>query len=269
MTRTLQKKTKMKLIIGCPIYNRSWIFPYWVHMIERQSFPISDIGFVFIASAEDHETLKHIETWANVGQRMDFVDVVVPENVNHYSHEEGSRQWTISKYDNMCRLRNALLSRVRYHSPDYFFSLDSDILIENPSTIELLIAHIKDGADAVSPLMYMTPVGVNYPSVMKWHSEPGGKAHRDFMFPIGTYFKSDVIMAAKMMSRAVYENIDYKIHEQGEDLGWSANCAKAGYSLYSASYLYAPHIMSQGMLAKYLESGDERREIVLNSLSKV
>lgn len=259
----------MKLTIGCPIYDRAWIFPYWVAMIERQSFPLKDIGFIFVVSEKDTETLKHIESWANTNGQMDYVDVVVPESVHHYSHEEGSRHWTISKYENMQKLRNTLLDRVRVRKPDYFFSLDSDILIENPSTLELLIAHIKDGADAVSPLMYMTPFGVNFPSVMKWTSEVGGHAHRDDSFPIGTYFQADIIMAAKMMSKNVYENINYSIHAQGEDLSWSASCGKAGYKLYSASYIYAPHIMGRDMLNKYLQNGDKRHEMVVNSLSKV
>jgi len=134
----------------------------------------------------------------------------------------------------MVNLRNILIQKVREYNPDYFFSLDSDILIKNPATIELLIAHLKEGADAVSPLMYMTPVGTAYPSVMKWIDQPGGRAHRDLEFPIGTYFKSDVIMAAKMMSRDVYHNIDYAVHQQGEDLGWSGACAETGFNLYSA-----------------------------------
>ena len=169
----------------------------------------------------------------------------------------------------MVNLRNVLLEKVREYNPDYFFSLDSDILIKNPSTIELLIAHIKDGADAVNTLMYMTPVGTSYPSVMKWNENAGGKAHRDINFPLGTYFKADVIMAAKMMSREVYQNINYRIHTQGEDLGFSADCAEKGFDLYCASYIYSPHVMSRAMLKEIIQKGDPREEESLKSLSKV
>jgi hypothetical protein len=56
----------MKLIIGCPIYKRDWIFPAWAAAIERQSVNISDIGFVFITSSNDEKTIKCIDVWKNI-----------------------------------------------------------------------------------------------------------------------------------------------------------------------------------------------------------
>lgn len=258
----------MKLIIGCPIYNRAWILPYWFQCIERQSVSLEDIGFVFIASQDDTETLSLLELWRKRHPEVEIFDVAFPTDVNHFSHAEGSRHWTISKYENMVKLRNHLLTIVRKYQPDYFMSLDSDILLTNPNTLELLISHIKEGADAVNPLMYMTPSGTQFPSVMKWVDESNAKATRDIEFPLGTYFKSDVIMAAKMMSQKVYNAIDYSIHSQGEDLGWSAACNKAGFDLYAATYIYAIHVMHQGMLAEVLKNGDPRQEVTMKSLSK-
>lgn len=259
----------MKLLIGCPIYQRDWIFPYWIFSIERQSVDLSDIGFVFIASENDTFTIQCLTSWKEKHPEVEVFDIVYADQLNHFSHPEGQRHWTLSKYENMVNLRNLLLSKVREYQPDFFFSLDSDILISNPSTLELLMAHIKDGADAVSPLMFMTPVGIQFPSVMKWLDEPGGRAHRNHEFPLGDYFQSDVIMAAKMMSKNVYNNVDYSIHQQGEDLGWSFNCFKKGYSLYSASYIYAIHVMSRQMLEAIKKQNDPRQEISLKNLSKV
>lgn len=259
----------MKLIIGCPIYDRDWIFPYWISSIQNQSVPLKDIGFVFVATTKDTQTINQLQQWRSFHPEVEVFDIVLADNLNHFSHAEGQRSWTISKYENMVNLRNILLTQVRKYQPDYFFSLDSDILISHPSTIELLIAHIKSGADAVSPLMFMTPFGVQFPSVMKWVDKPGGQAHRNHEFPLGSYFEADVIMAAKMMSKEVYNNVDYIIHQQGEDLGWSGECAKKGYKLYSASYIYAIHVMSRQMLEAVKQAGDPRHEISLKSLSKV
>jgi hypothetical protein len=259
----------MKLIIGCPIYSREWIFSAWAACIENQSIDLSDVGFIFVGSKDDQATISLIERWRSVHPEIKVVDFVFAEDVNHVTHQEGMRQWTMSKYENMVNLRNILLDNVRRYQPDYFFSLDSDILLTNPSTIELLVAHIKDGADAVSPLMFMTPVGTRFPSVMKWVDKPGGKAIRDENFPLGTYFQSDVIMAAKMMSKDVYNNVNYQIHEQGEDLGWSTQCAEKDYKLFSASYIYAPHIMSKGMFEDFKKNNDPRSSITLKPLSKV
>ena len=169
----------------------------------------------------------------------------------------------------MVSLRNSILDRVRIHQPDYYFSLDSDILLENPNTIEFLIAHIKNGADGVSPLMFMTPTGTMFPSVMTWRSETGDNAYRKESYPLGSYFKSDVIMAAKMMSKDLYMNVDYEVHHQGEDLGWCKKAAEKGYNLYSASYIYANHIMGPEMYEQYLKNGDDRYLITLENYNKV
>ena len=258
-----------ELIIGCPIYKRSWIFPYWISCIENQDFDFAEIGFVFEISPDDSETIDMLIKYRNSRPDIETFVIDIKTDIPHFDHEEGSRTWSISKYENMVNLRNSLLSTVREIKPKYFFSLDSDILLVNKDTIKFLIAHIESGADAVSPLMFMTPIDARYPSVMDWIKEPGGQACRKEQYPLGQYFKSDIIMAAKMMSKSVYENVDYCLHLQGEDLGWSGNAAKLGFNLYSASYIYAPHIMHKIMLDDFLINGDRRMNNYLISEQKV
>jgi len=248
----------MKLFIGCPIYKRKWIFPLWASAIERQSIPLNKIGFVFEAAPDDQETINLIMMWKNYHKEIPHLEINVREDLPHFEHSPRSRQWTISKYENMVNLRNSVLKRVRELQPDYYFSLDSDVIIKNDSTLELLIGHILDGYDAISPLMYMTPLDSNFPSVMSWVDKESFKATRNESYPIGTVFQSDVIMAAKMMSKEVYNNINYELHSQGEDLGWCADAARKGYKLGCASYLYAAHIMHEEMLPGFLKNGDSR-----------
>jgi hypothetical protein len=248
----------MKLLIGCPIYKRDWILNHWIRCIITQSTPITDIGFIFECSSNDEKTTGILEAWKKYDKNIPFFHIDYRDDIPHFEHRENGRQWTISRYENMVNLRNSLLQKARQIQPDYYFSLDSDILLENPNTIELLIAHVKDGAHAVSPLMFMTPNNTMYPSVMTWREEMPDKARRLEKYPIGTYFQADVIMAAKMMSKEVYNNVDYSIHSQGEDVGWSLNCREKKYKLFSASYIYAPHIMNEMMYNDYTANGDLR-----------
>lgn len=259
----------LDLIIGCPIYKRDWIFPYWISCIENQNIDFSKIGFIFEASPDDAETILMLTKYRNSRPDIPVFEIEVRTEVPHFSHQEGTRSWTISKYENMVFLRNKLLESVRKFSPKYFFSLDSDILLVVPDTIKLLISHIENGADAVSPLMFMTPTTTMYPSVMTWRDKPGEMGYRKEEYPLGEYFQSDVIMAAKMMSKKVYENVDYKLHHQGEDLGWSANAAELNFNLYSASYLFAAHIMGRDMLDYFLVNGDPRVNKDFTLLEKV
>lgn len=248
-----------KLVIGCPIYKRDWIFPYWISCIENQKLDLSKIGFVFEVSPDDEQTISMLTRYKNERPNIPIFEIDIRNEIPHFEHKENARMWSISKYSNMVLLRNKLLEKVRQINPDYFFSLDSDVLVSNPNTINYLIAHIQDGADAVSPLMFMTPSDTMYPSVMSWIKEPGEQAYRKESYPLGQYFQSDIIMAAKMMSKKVYQKVDYKIHSQGEDLGWCANAAILNMKLFSASYIYAPHIMGKSMMSYFLQHGDPRQ----------
>jgi hypothetical protein len=248
----------VNVLIGCPIYKRDWIFPYWISCIENQELDFSKIGFVFETSPDDEETIFMLTKYRNARPSIEVFEIDVRNEITHFNHQENSRSWSMSKYLNMVFLRNKMLEKVREINPDYFFSLDSDVLLTNSNTINYLVSHIQDGADAVSPLMFMTPNDTLYPSVMNWIDKPGGQGYRKERYPLGEYFKSDIIMAAKMMSKTTYQTINYELHSQGEDLGWCANAAKAGLSLFSASYIYAPHIMHRAMLNRFLREGDLR-----------
>lgn len=251
------------IVIGCPVYKRDWILPAWFYFIQRQTIPLHEIGFVFELGVDDEETLQTLGAWKTQHPEVRIFDIEIRNDIAHFSHEEGQRQWSYSKYENMVSMRNSLLDKVKEIKPDYYFSLDSDVLLINPTTIELLQAHVNDDADAVNTLMFMTPFGTDFPSVMSWvEGENHKKAYRKNDYPLGGYFKSDVIMAAKMMSPKTYNSSRYRFHMQGEDLGWSADCAEKGLNLYCASYIYTPHIMGRIELQKFLSNGGDPRQAV-------
>lgn len=248
----------MKIMIGCPVYKRAWILPTWFEFIEKQTVPLEDLGFVFELGTNDPETHDALWNWQQAHPQVQVFDAYIKDDVLHTEHPKHGRMWNGTKYHKMVELRNSLLDRVISHQPDRFFSLDSDILLEHPETLERLYA-ATEGLDAVSILTHMKPDSTQFPSVMSWIKEPGGKATRKYHnYPIGSMFKSDVIMAAVMMSTPVYNKVRYKWHSQGEDLGWSANAYKHGFQLWCASNIYGAHIMHDYHLEPYLNEGDPR-----------
>jgi hypothetical protein len=135
------------------------------------------------------------------------------------------------------------------------------MILMDPTAISQLVS-LTESLDAVAPLAYMTPEGIDFPNVMTFIPNTQMKqALRFGNYPLGTVFKVDVIMGAKMMSRSVYHRARYRCHSQGEDLGWSANCAELRLQLWSASHLYAAHVMHPSSLGTFLASGDSRRYI--------
>lgn len=247
----------MNVLIGAPVYDRAWILPEWFSAIEKQDMPLSNIGFVFEGAPNDEATINLLLDWHARHPEVLCFDVSINTKQGHASHKEGRRQWTHDRYYDMVAFRNNLLDRAIGYDFDRYFSLDTDIILEDPATISRLAAFAERPV-AVAPLMFMSPSSIRHPSVMSWLGQPGGRAKR-LNYPLGTTFKADVIMAAKMMSHSVYHNVRYAWHAQGEDLGWSANCAKQNYELYSMSDLYCPHIMNRSMLNRYKMEGDNRK----------
>lgn len=246
-----------KIVIGCPIYSRGWILPEWFKAIENQAFPLDDIGFVFVTAPNDTETKDVLYDWKAKHPEVTVFQTIDVEE-RHEAHGPTSRIWTREKYYKMVDLRNHLLAAVSCLEPERFLSLDSDILLENPQTLQRLYS-LSSAMDVVSPLSYMYPKGGKYPSVMSWIDFPGGPAKRMLdRYPFGTTFKADVVMAVKMMSKPVYENVRYRWHRQGEDLGFCAEAARLKFNLFCASDIYCPHIMYEYMLEDYKIKGDDR-----------
>lgn len=255
----------MKVLIGCPIYQREWVLPTWLEAIENQTMPLNEIGFIFELGPNDDETHQILWDWQTAHPEVPIFDGTIRMDMHHRTHPEGKRIWHGSDYERMVTLRNNLLDRATCLGPDRYFSLDCDLILEDPNTIQKLY-DLTATHDAVAPLMYMFQTDKKHPSVMSWVDRPGGNARRMLdHYPMGTLFNADIIMAGKMMSKPVYENVRYRWHRQGEDLGWSAECARLGFSLYCASDIYVPHIMHRWFLEEYKNNGDPRGASVISS----
>jgi hypothetical protein len=137
---------------------------------------------------------------------------------------------------------------------DYYFSLDSDIILEQPDTISRLISYSQQfPGTVVSPLSFMTPDSLNFPSVMSWRDKAGGAAWRDLHnYPIGQPFLADIVMAAVLMPREIYTTVRYTAHRQGEDLGFATQLSRHRFKSLAASDIHCPHLMHRSMLETHV-----------------
>lgn len=254
------------ILIGCPVYNRDWILPLWFDRIKNQDIPLSELGFVFVVSSHDKDTLNALFRFQAENPGLAHFDVVYEDGVTHEKHREDTeamyhRTWSQeTSLRRMVLLRNTLLGAVRDIQPELFFSLDSDILLEDPATISKLAQIVRDNPrSAVSPLAYMSHTRL-HPSFMI-HKPLIQSDKKVFVrlrdWPRDSIFEVDVIMAAKMMSPDAY-NTPYAYHKQGEDIGWSMACTERDITLYLDSRTYSCHLLSRKMLDLYLAFGDGR-----------
>lgn len=251
------------ILIAAPIYQRAWILEQWIDAIEKQDYPKDQLGFMFELGPDDDETHQILFNWQAKHPEFKCFDAQICDNAQHHSHPDGLRIWDSEKYLNMVTFRNNLLERATAKSDefDYYFSLDSDIMLRDPQTLNKLVAYASDPKHhVISPLMYMTPFDVGFPSGMTWIDYPGGRASRQLaQYKVGEFFKIDIVMAAVFMQKEVYTKVRYALHRQGEDLGFAAELNRHGFDSYAAWDIYCPHIMNTIMLETYIVNGIDAR----------
>ncbi len=232
---------KKQIFIGAPTVNREWIIHDWINKTFGAISSLSDdfdFGFMMVSPEYDKGT-KAVEDFC-LAMNHCFYHVVVEDK-----KEDDKRHWNHDRYHRMVYLRNLLLDRIRLVNPDYFLSLDTDILLHRDCISNLIDTQKSLMADAVGGKTYMTTRGVMSPSygMFRQQQVSQGIRRRDSAGVI----KVDVIMAIKLMTPAAYA-VDYEFHTHGEDLGWSAACKRKGLSLYWDGKVTNKHVMEPRML---------------------
>lgn len=219
------------LIIGAPVLRREWIIERWKDHVLAAAPTNFDIAFAFVGDKTD-ETFKVVN---------DKFPSSIPTYLRDIKEPRGydKREWNLSRYDRMANIRNELLSLVRKLGPDYFLSLDTDILL-HPDAIKVLFEDFN-GYDAIGGKTYLSERGTNCPTYA--YLSDKGLRRSDSINVI----MPDVLMAIKLMKPTAY-NVDYVSHKQGEDIGWSIAVRKSGYSLAWTGRVASKHVMRPELL---------------------
>jgi hypothetical protein len=144
------------------------------------------------------------------------------------------------EYAYMASLRNELRLAVQLIDPDWWFSLDSDILLpEDHSLEDLIIAAEDHHFDAIAPLVDMVPSGDPMYNFMRL--SPSGGTRYPLPSPMWPFY-ADIIMAAMLLNRDA-QRIPWQSHQQGEDIGWSINANAAQMSVGVAPNVRCDHRM--------------------------
>lgn len=234
------------IVVGCPVSKREWIMDHWFNFTKQALDRVEcRFRYVFVGDASGDETFEVIQRRAG-----DLATVVE----THEYRALDERSWTTERKNQMVVYRNVMLDAVRAMEPDYFLSLDSDILL-HPDAISSMIdtLHRKRWdtfAEAVGGKCYMTPlpegplvnnprVGTACPSFLL-KGRAGMFRRRDPEIP--SVIEVDILMAIKLMTPAAYA-IDYQPHQWGEDIGWSLACHDAGLRFLWDGQVTNKHVM--------------------------
>lgn len=228
------------LVIGCPVYKRDWIIVEW-YQFAVAAAEQAGLDPLFVLVGDDLTDASTFEALRGV-MRHELVVVVEPEDpVNDAIHERRTdAYWNPRRYERMAYLRNRLLQTVREVRPEYFLSLDSDILLHQRA----LGSMIEQAGQwqAVGSKTYMDDSRL-YPSYAMLRAPGRGLQRVDS----SGVFRVDVIMAIKLMTSQAYA-VDYEPHWQGEDVGWCIAARRAGVTLGWDGQFCSKHVTRSSRL---------------------
>lgn len=256
----------MRLIVGAPVANRAWSVPLWMASLAAQTRRPD--GFVFV-----HSGIPRDDTWqalVNEARRHGFP----PPSFLHDPATPHRREDN-ARFDTLARLRNDLLDLARYEQADMFLSLDTDVMLEDPDTIERLVSLVRAGdCDIAAPVTFLHPLAARHwtPGEPVSHAysfafmNPGQPSHRrpwsrpyPADLPWGELIRMQVPMAAWLgNTRAL--NCHYGSHESGEDVAFAQSLETAGLECIADTSLYGWHVWSERHLPGGPEHIDHREQ---------
>lgn len=226
------------LLIGCPVYARDWIIERWLEHIEAAALRAGVQADVLLLGPQGDLTFASGRRVARrLGLRLDVVDSGEEPKSTGVAEVGPWRTWSNGRLAHMVRVRNQLLEAVRRIAPQYFLSLDSDVLLHESSISNMLDTVSTSSFSAVGGKTYLTPAGDHAPSYAVIDESgllvrPSTNAVRQV----------DVLMAVKLMTPAAY-SVDYEFDRRGEDVGWSLACARKGHLLGWDGRVTSEHVM--------------------------
>lgn len=220
----------MKLLIGCPVQAREWIIRPWMQHALLSSLEAGIKPTFLFATRPEDKTLEALGD--------DFKVAIVVRSV-YEAERNDRRDWNQNRFHHMVEVRNVLLDEVRRMEPDFFLSLDSDILIHEQLITNLLETIEEKPWGAVGGKCYLAARARRNPNyAMLTRKDALHRPDAEGVMPV------DVLMAIKLMSPDAYA-VDYEFHTQGEDIGWSRACKRAGVTLGWDGRITSKHVMEQ------------------------
>lgn len=218
----------MKLVVGCPVKDRAWILPDWFSALESQGV---DYEALFILSPSEDDTeaiLKEHEA-----------TILWDERPGRPLYEIDQHCWgSVDNYDYLSSMRNRMVEEAMARGADYFFSLDSDIILP-PGGLKQLLRFAQGKEGVFSPRVNLA-TGQVANNVMQWDQNTPELANRDVAWPPSG--QVDVVMAAMLLDR-VGMQCRWSSHPQGEDIGFSLDAYTKHIKLWWLGELRCDHWM--------------------------
>lgn len=139
------------VVIAIIARNAAHSLPYYLGALERLNYPKDRISLWAATDHNSDNTTAVLKEWLTVMQTYyHYVEWRPMDQPISYAGEFGPKHWPNSRYEYVMKLKQAALNFARKHWADYILYADTDNILTNPETLNLLIAENKS---VIAPML--------------------------------------------------------------------------------------------------------------------
>jgi hypothetical protein len=252
---------KPTILIGCPIRNREFIAERYLQGIYNLNFDKRNIICYFLLNDSYDSTEQILKKFQQL-HKHEYKDIVIEKVKTRCVEYRRSisknpnfadQHW-MKIYENLSFLRNKVIDKVLELQCDYWFSVDSDILLDDSESLNILLedingkmimAGIINNDQLRNPFLDKHMAACNILCFDEY-----GKAQHIVNWKDDEIFEVDVTGAICLYDAKIfkqYPDVRFQTNRQGEDIGFFINVKNAGIKAWAIGKVQPLHIMAEGL----------------------
>ena len=237
----------MRILIGAPVRQDHTTFYKYLKALNQLDTTGIKVDFFFIL----HNSPR-LKRFLKPSQLVEF------SSDSEYIKNDFTHHWNSSNLTDVTRMKNALLRYTLENRYDYFFLVDSDIILK-PQTLKTLLNNKKDICAEVFWTKW-TPEQEEMPNA--WHSDFYSFLHdeqfqewkKEGCYRVGMSGACILIKREVILSGVNYSPIYNVSHSQWEDRAFCIRAAVHGYQIFLDTTCPPIHLYRQSKPIKPSEN---------------
>ncbi|XP_066250477.1 glycosyltransferase 25 family member [Euwallacea similis] len=151
------------IFITTLVRNKAHILPYFLSYLEQLDYPKERISLWILSDHNSDQSIPILKSWVDTVREQYHSIYTEFEDGYPYTYpgEEGPGHWTEDRFKHLMQTKDSSLFYAKQKWADFYLSLDADVLLTNPNTLNHLIAK---NLTIVAPMLESEGIYSNF-----WH----------------------------------------------------------------------------------------------------